>query len=402
MQDKDSILDEIFSNDPLGLLSVKAKKSNVKTADERLLASFNEINDFFEKNKRAPEANPSNISEYQLYTRLKHLKEDEEKYLALEEADKHNLLPKQAKEINTIDDIFEDDILGIFSSDDGDLFNFKHTPKEIDRAQADFVARRKKCKNFEDYEASFAIVQKELASGERELIDFKETLLKPGNYYVNNGVLLFLESVNEETREWHREGEGNRIREFKDGRTRTIFENGTESMLYFRSLAKALISNGKAVTRSKAETLSSVEKGLQGITEEDTSTGYIYILKSKSTDPTIKSFMHLYKIGFSTTSVEERIKNAEKEPTYLMAPVKVMGVFQSFNMNTHKFEQLIHNVLGNSCLELEVKDQYGRKHHPKEWFLVPLAVIEEIIALIVSGQIMEYKYDPISQVLYKR
>ena len=36
MEDKDKILDEIFSNDPLGLLNVKLKTSNVKTADERL------------------------------------------------------------------------------------------------------------------------------------------------------------------------------------------------------------------------------------------------------------------------------------------------------------------------------------------------------------------------------
>lgn len=156
------------------------------------------------------------------------------------------------------------------------------------------------------------------------------------------------------------------------------------------------------VTEHKDHTLAEIENSLQGITEEDTSTGYIYILKSKSTDPTIKSFKHLYKIGFSTTSVEERIKNAEKEPTYLMAPVTIMGAFQTFNMNTQKFEQLIHNVLGKTCLELEVKDQHGRKHRPKEWFLAPLNIIEQIIALISSGEIIHYKYDKITQQLYKR
>jgi hypothetical protein len=73
-------------------------------------------------------------------------------------------------------------------------------------------------------------VQKDLASGKRKLVAFKESILKEGNYYVNNGVLLYLESVDFEKREWSRgENEQNRIRKFDNGRTRTIFENGTES-----------------------------------------------------------------------------------------------------------------------------------------------------------------------------
>jgi len=64
--DKDKVLDDIFNNDPLGLLNFKPKNSNAQTADERLLASFLEINDFFVSNKKEPEPNPGNISEFQL------------------------------------------------------------------------------------------------------------------------------------------------------------------------------------------------------------------------------------------------------------------------------------------------------------------------------------------------
>lgn len=53
IDDKDKILDEIFSNDPLGLLNVKPKNSNVKSADERLSASFEEINEFISKTKES-------------------------------------------------------------------------------------------------------------------------------------------------------------------------------------------------------------------------------------------------------------------------------------------------------------------------------------------------------------
>ena len=70
MEDKDKILDEIFGNDPLGLLDVKIKISNTKSVDERLLNSFYEINDFIEKHQREPKPDLNNISEYQLYSRL--------------------------------------------------------------------------------------------------------------------------------------------------------------------------------------------------------------------------------------------------------------------------------------------------------------------------------------------
>jgi hypothetical protein len=50
------------------------------------------------------------------------------------------------------------------------------------------------------------------------------------------------------------------------------------------------------------------------IDEGDSETGYIYVLKSLSENPRIANTKNLFKIGFSTTSVEERIKNAEKIP----------------------------------------------------------------------------------------
>jgi len=43
------------------------------------------------------------------------------------------------------------------------------------------------------------------------------------------------------------------------------------------------------------------------------------ILKSKYSNPKIASIDNLYKIGYSTTSVAERIKNTSNEATNLMA-----------------------------------------------------------------------------------
>jgi len=406
--DKDKILDDIFNNDPLGLLNFKPKVSNARTADERLLASFQEINDFVDSNGKEPTANPSNISEFQLYSRLKSLREDETKIGLLKEHDIHNLLPVletnqvnepqaeygKPKEINSIDDLLSDDSMDTLAGDDAGLFDFKHTPKDYERANADFVARRKPCKDFDKYESIFQAVQKDLATGKRKLIEFKETMLKEGNFYVNNGILLYLESIDYEARKWSRgEKEQNRIRKFDDGRTRTIFENGTESNMYFRSLAKALIMNGRAVTQNISKVNEDFVEKFSNITNEDEEAGYIYVLKSKSKDERITSIQDLYKIGYSKTEVEERIKNAEKEPTYLMAPVNIQGAWKCFNMNPQKLEQLLHNFFGNSCLELDVFDEKGKRHTPREWFIAPLEVIEQAIELIINGKIVNYKFD---------
>ena len=391
MVDKDKVLDEIFNNDPFGLLNVKPKSSNVRSSDERLNASFEEINAFIENNNRQPEPNPANISEYQLYSRLKNLREDEDKMLALEPLDKYDILKVEKKEINSIDDIFNDDILGLF--DDGEaqsLFEFKHTPREIARAEADFIARRKPCKNFKDYEESFKAIHKELSERKRKLIPFRYELLTPKNYYVHNGLLLYLESVKwEKNIQQFQSGIHNR----PDGRTKVIFENGTTSDMMFQSLYKALHFNGKAISKSEEELHEEFTKNFNNISEEDQEAGYIYVVRSLSSDPKIREIDNLFKIGYSTTPVSERIKNAEKDPTYLMAPVHLEAEYKTFNMNTQKFEQLLHNFFGESCLNIDIYDQKLRRKMPQEWFIAPLNVIDEAVELLVSGSIIHYKYD---------
>ena len=395
MEDKDKILDEIFSNDPYGLLNVKPKTSNVKNSDERLSASFEEINEFIAKNDREPQPNASNISEYQLYSRLKNLREDQEKMLALEPQDKYGILNLEKKEINSIDDIFNEDILGLF--DDGDaqsLFEFKHTPRELARAEADFVARRKPCKNFKDYEVLFKSVQADLSIGKRKLVDFKLGNLREGAYYIHRGVLFLLEKIDISKKDHYRE-DGTRVR--TDGRTRCVFENGTESNMLMRSVEKSLYANGMVVTENADDVTEKFYESFKDITEEDMEAGYIYVLSSKSTDPKIQAIKNLFKIGYSTSSVVSRIRNAEKEPTYLMAPVKLEAEYKTFNMNTQKFEQLLHNFFGACCLNIDIYDEKLRRRMPQEWFVVPIDIIDKAINLIITEEIVNYKYDKLSK-----
>ena len=399
MKNKEDILKEIFENDPFGLLIVKPRKSAARTSDERLANSFDEINNFIEKNEREPKPDLTNISEYKLYSTLKGLRDNDEKMLALEPQDKYGLLNTEKKEITSIDDIFGDDSLDILGDDSEGIFDFKHTPRDFERAKADFIGKRVKCKNFNEYEHLFKEVQDDLALGKRKLVDFKEPNLRKGTYYIHNGILFLLESITFEKEDHYKE-DGTRVR--KDGRTRCIFENGTESNILKRSVEKNLYKNGKVVTQNVDKVIEEFTETFSGITDEDEETGHIYVLKSKSKKENIASIENLYKIGYSSTSVQDRIKNAENEPTYLMAPVTIESSWMCYNMNPRKFEQLIQRFFGHSCLEVDVFDKKGRRHTPREWFIVPLKSIEQAITLIISGDIVNYRYDKENNVIVKK
>ncbi len=388
--DKDKELQDIFENDPLGLLNIKPSTSPARNEDERLVASFQEINDFYEKNRRAPEQG-SGLQEHQLYSRLKSLRENPAKVKILSLHDKYGLLKYEQKQINSLDDILNDDPLGLLGDDSHGLFDLKHvTPADLERAEADFVARRKPCKGFDKYEPLFKEVQKDLSANKRKLVAFKEENLREGDFYIHNGILLLLEHVDfeEGVQEFK---SGSRVR--KDGRTRVIFENGTESNMLYRSLYKSLLANGKAVSKNVDEANYKFIESFSAVNESDEEAGFIYILKSKSEKHEIREISNLFKIGFSTASVEERIKNASQEPTYLMADVRIVMAYKCYNMNPQRFELLIHNFFGAACLNIDVTGSDGRRYSPREWFIAPLDSIEQAIHLIISGEIVKYRYD---------
>jgi hypothetical protein len=183
-----------------------------------------------------------------------------------------------------------------------------------------------------------------------------------------------------------------------DGRIHCVFENGTESNMLFRSLGKGLYEDGYLVSEHEDRVLD----GLSQITDEDEESGYIYILKSKNEDEKIKSIKNLYKIGFSKGDVKERLKNAENEPTYLMAPVSIVSVYQTYNTNTQKLEQLLHRFFGSSCLNIDIFDKDGERYMPREWFVAPLEVIEDAVELIINGKIVGFVYDNVSEKIISR
>ena len=394
---KKKTLEDIFNDDEFGILDSKPINSNIKTEDERLIESFQEINTFFEKNNREPEA--ANVTEFKLLSRLKALRKDAKKVEILRPYDSHNLLNTK-EEVKSVADILNDDDLGILGTDETlSIFKLKNVPSYTERAESDFTARRKamKDKDFLPYETQFKKVHIELREGKRKLKEFKdvEQNLNSGNYYVLDGVLLFLEDDGIEKRQL---GDSSR----NDGRTTIIFENGTKSNMYYRSLSKSLYNNGSTVSGTDKESETGLFKNANIVKEEDSETGWIYILKSKSTNKDISSIKDLYKIGYSTVPIIERIKNASKEPTYLMADVAIEASYKTYNINAQKFELLIHRFFSEVCLNIDINDDKGRRITPREWFAVPLPVIDKAISLILSGEIVKYKYDSVQMSLIKK
>lgn len=394
MAKKKLTIDDIFNDDDFGLLDSKAKTSTVKTDEDRLIDSFEEINLFFDKNNREP--NSSSMSEYGLLAKLKNFRQNEKQKKTLKPFDRHNLLGFVAMEKQTIDDILnEDDDFGLLDSDkDLDIFRFKHTPKPKDRAESDFVARRKamKEKDFEKYETMFQKVHKEIKEGKRKIKSFKniEKNLHVGDYYLMDGILLYLEFANLKQEETELDS-GNRVR--IEGRTRTVFENGTFSNMLFRSLGKQIQKSGKLITNTsdKIEQDLFVNTGL--VKEEDLQTGWIYVLKTKSTDVELSSIQNLYKIGFASNSVDDRIKNAKNEATYLFADVKKIATYKVYNRNADKLENLLHRFFASACLDIDLFNEKGQRLNPREWFVVPFEVIDESIKLILNESIVNYEYD---------
>jgi hypothetical protein len=368
----DSDLQAIFDDDDLGLLEVQQKEAAM-TADERLIASFLEIVEFVDRNGRQP-APSSNVAEYQLFSRLMSIRKDPAKIEKVQDLDTHGLLAP-SNEPQTLDDILSDDDLGLLD-DDQDILSEKNLPSKHD--MPGYVARQKPSKDFPLYEQKFINCHRDLTAGRRTLIPYKTEQIEKDHFYILKGVLIYIAEMEEKQKSKAK----------MNARLRVIYENGTESDILIRSLARSLKREGYRVSDIKELPLH-----FKDIEEDDQVNGYIYILSSLSVDQEVAAIRNLYKIGFSTGTVEQRIKNAAQDPTYLMAPVKIEATYKCYNMSPQKFEHLLHRFFSKARLDLEITDKLKEQYVPDEWFVAPLAVIDQAIQLIISGEVIHYSYD---------
>ncbi len=293
-----------------------------------------------------------------------------------------------------LEEILDDPLLNI-SEKEAELFDIPTDMRKAMTAKnkADYVAQHELCEDFEQYRPLFLHVHQDLKQGKRSLVKISKTInLQAGHYYVVDGQLLLLEAIGEKRQSSN---------SLPDGRTRCIYENGTESDILLQTLRKNVVGSGYAVTELQSETDRKFFTNMD-LTEKDKVTGYIYVLRSLSKNPAISSLKNLYKIGFSTNTVEERIANAEHEPTYLMAPVEVVATYKVANLHSQKFEDLVHQVLRTAQFHVTVIDDEGKSHEPKEWFVVPLNVVNVIIEKVMDGTIVGYTYNSSMECLEQR
>jgi hypothetical protein len=384
---KEDKLNEIFNNDPLGLLNIeKPSSQDGKTEEQRLIESFEEISDFFEAHGREPNSENS-LEEHTLKSRLDGIRSNPKKVKILLPYDFHGLLRSDETKSVSVEEILGDDPLKLLDIQEGDngIFDLTHV-KKTDRIRPEYISRRRKCEDFYKYGEGFSRIHQELKDGRRKLVEFNENDVAVGKYFVLRGIVLYLEKNVADYQEKQFDS-GSRTR--LDGRTRCIFDNGTESSMLLRSLNKALCVDGFGISE-----IIERKQGEAKIMAEDVQNGHVYVLRSLSNKPEIAQKKNLYKVGYSVGDITERIKNAPKEPTYLLSDVQPVLAVRCFNLNVENLETTIHEFFREVNVVLEVKDDVGVIYHPREWFVAPLEIIQEAIQLIVDGQIQHYKYIP--------
>jgi len=372
-------LKKIFDNDEHDLLKVNPRSKSA-TPEDRLADSFLEINDFYAEHGRIPMVDTTDINERKLGVRLRALILDDTKARALAAIDAHGLL-KTAPAPENLDDIFSGDQFGLLDDPTG-VLTIRNVPTNIKKAEN--IARARRSKDFAKYEQGFKDTHAGLKSGAllRTNINSEHQILKD-RYYVFNGVLAFVAGMEERKKD--------RGKSKANARLHVIYENGTESDILLRSFARTLYRAKEGARIVPADYQTNIE--WQDETDDDQVTGRIYILKSLSEDPRVQDIQNLYKIGYTKGSVEDRIKNAPADPTYLTAPVEIVASYKCLNMNTQKLEHLIHRFFGEVKLDMSLNAPDSTSYAPSEWYVVPLDVLDRVINLIINGEIVNYRYD---------
>lgn len=273
--------------------------------------------------------------------------------------------------------IFDDPLLADVSLEGGGLFDLPdYMQQRLNaRKEADYVAQRVKCEDFNHYEEGFKEIHAGLKSGKYRLIKFKEAHIVQGRYFVDDGILVYVAGLDQIEKNRHGR---------KNSRMRCIYENGMESGIYMQTLCKNLYHSGYTV-QNVSEIEDDYLKKSFSINDTDVESGIIYVLKSLSTDPKIASIHNLYKIGFTTTPLEVRIANAKNESTYLCADVEVVATWRVFNVKSSTFESIIKKLFRDVQLQVSVDGE-----RPQEWFVVPFHVIEQAIKYIIHNKPIAY------------
>ena len=392
--------------DELGVETAREKRGGLTAREQRIIAGFEEIERFVDEHGRPPQHGEDRDIFERLYAvRLDRIRDSLECRAVLEGRDPRGLLAwhdelggasvmrEDAAEYRVsakADAVLSDEeILAALGAEEvcgGDITNLKHVRPSAEKRAAEEIAQRTRCEDFETFKPLFEQMEREIRSGliQTEPITAENRGIVEKDFFILNGITLHVAEVGEPLKITASE---------VDCRLRLIFANGTESNLLLRSLQRAFYDDPTArrVVRSK----DAAQLTFGGEWEpDDVEAGTIYVLRSRSDDPFIaKNREVIHKIGVTGGDVKARIANAKKDPTYLLADVDIVATYKLANINRTKLEQLLHKFFASARLDLELKDRFGFDVTPREWFLVPLPVVQEAVQKLMDGTIGDYRYD---------
>lgn len=356
--------------------------------EERVIAGFEDIQRFFEREGRAPQHGEDRDIFERLYAvRLERLASQPEYRALLEPMDTAGLLGMAEEHADEDADLDLDDLAADLADIDesaGDITILKHVRPAAEKRAAEEIANREVCQDFDKFKPLFDKVQSDLDAGLRTTRPPETSAeIDAGRFYILSGQKAYVAEKGEPFKQDYGDW---------DARLRVVFDNGTESNLLMRSLHRAMSKD------TTSRTISDPVAGplfSDATADGDEASGIIYVLRSKSELPIVSENRDLlHKIGVTGGSVERRIANAKLDPTFLMADVEIVTTYELYNINRVKLENLLHRVFERARLEIEIKDRFGHPVTPREWFLVPLFAIDEAVERIRDGSIKGVAYDP--------
>ena len=378
-------LDEL--RDELAEFAEPAQGSSRSPVEERVLAGFEEVQRWVAEHGRLPQNEDGRGIFERLYAvRLERLRSQPDLRAMLVPVGQAGLLTGTGGSIEpsvlTADDLAAE-LEGIEETA-SDLTKLQHVRSRSEIRAAEEIATRQPCADFDSFRALFTTVQEQIKSGLRQTRRFgRDGSVETGDFFILGGQLVYVAHVGEV----YRTPEG-----APNARLRLIYDNGTESNLLIRSLQNALYKDeaGRRVTDMDAGPLfaATAEEG-------DLASGTVYVLRSKSDHPVIAANRELiHKIGVTGGDVQRRVADARLDATFLLADVEVVTTYALYQINRVKLEHLLHRFFAPGRLDITIKDRFGNPVSPREWFQVPLFIIDEAIERIRDGSITDYRYDP--------
>ncbi len=368
------------------------KKATLTPREERILAGFEEVQRFVDTAGHLPRAaEDCDIFERLYATRLERIRHLDNDHPLLLPHDRHGLLADSDEEVSDSEesDIDDDELLkqlGVGADDADDLTNLQHVRSSVEKRAAEEIAQRSPCQDFDSFKPLFKRAEEQLRSGERETRAFETRTLdgiRQGAFFIVSGQIAYIAEVGEDFQTKY---------DRRDSRLRVVYDNGTESDVLQRSLQRALHRDETA--RLLTDPVAGPLFG-DTIAEDDVSNGTIYVLRSHSSHPFVAEHRELvHKIGLTAGKVESRIANAFKNTTYLLADVEVVATYKLVSISPAKLENILHRVFAPAQIDLQINDRFGHPVRPREWFLVPLHVIDQAVRCIRDGSITQLLYDP--------